>query len=83
MNKMKLDLRSDDEGTIHVHAATCGDLRQAKFRAMPSKWGTRLVMSQKDIVFNFFPDFEDDPEGWEYELKAVKLYPCCASLPVE
>ena len=83
-----VDIRNDTRGTLHVHKAGCGDLRQAKYKAMETGgacW-TADVTSQRDVVMDIYPpdNFDYDPATeWQDFAGDVKFYPCLDTLPVE
>jgi hypothetical protein len=83
---MQIDIRNNARGTIHVHKAHCGDLRQSKYAQLVrtgSVW-TVEAASICDIVLDVYDpdDFEYDPADWRDYLGDLHIYPC-VDLPEE
>jgi hypothetical protein len=74
-------------GAIHVHAAGCADLNQAKYRRPGSRWDM-TADSERAVVCYIYQGFENlEPDGSNWrdfaDAEGIKFFPCTGNLPEE
>jgi hypothetical protein len=74
-------------GDIHVHAAGCADLNQAKYQRVGSRWDM-TADSERAVVLDIYQGFEglaEDGSNWRdfADYEGMKFFPCTGNLPEE